>query len=104
MQPVRTAVLVTAADAGCRRRRISKQEISKRVPGELTGIGEGAACIVRLLGPKLQMEVVRAKFDPVYAAVHRDVVVEFDVLVVPKDKRGWITHRAVQATHGDLGE
>src|SRR5207249_3592846 len=28
----------------------------------------------------------------------------FDVLVVPKDKRGWITHRAVQATHGDLGE
>ena len=65
-----------------RRRRIAEQEVGERVAGELAGVGERAARVVGLLGPKLQMEVVAAELHAMRAAVDRDVVVQLEVLVV----------------------
>ena len=64
------------------RRRIAEQEVGERVAGELPGVGERAARVVRLLGPQLQVEVVGAELHAVRAAVDREVVVQLEVLVV----------------------
>ena len=87
VQPVGAAVLVAAADARDRRRRIAEQEVGERVAGELPGVGEGAARVVGLLGPELQVEVVAAELQAVRAAIERDVVVELEVLVVARGER-----------------
>ena len=67
---------------GHRRRRIAEEEVGERVAGELAGVGERAARVVRLFGPKLQVEVVGAELQAVRAAIDRDVVVQLEVLVV----------------------
>ena len=82
VQPVGAAVLVAAADAGDRRRRIAEQEVGERVAGELSGVGECAARVVGLLGPELQMKEVAAELEAVRAAIDEHVVVELEVLVV----------------------
>src|SRR2546426_2549226 len=104
MQPVGAGVLITAADARCRRGRKSEKEIGKRVAAELAGVGECAACVIGLLRPKLQVEVVAAKFEAVRPAVDGEIIVELHVLVVAEHKRGGIAHRAVKPSGRDLKE
>ena len=63
VQPVGAAVLVAAADARGRRRRVPEQEVGERVAAELPGVGEGAAGVVGLLGMELQVEEVGAELQ-----------------------------------------
>ena len=104
MQPVGPAVLVATPDAGHRGRRIAEQEIGERVAGELSGVGERAARVVRLLGSELQVEVVGAELQAVRAAIERDVVEQLEVLVVARREDRGIAERAVEAAGRDLRE
>ena len=104
VQPVRPAVLVAPADAGYRRRRIPEQEVGERVAGELPGVGEGAARVVRLLRPQLQVVVVGAELHAVRPAVERHVVEELEVVVVAGREDRRIAHGAVQAARRNLRE
>jgi hypothetical protein len=49
VQPVRTTVFVSAADAGRRRRGIAKEEIGKRVARELSSVGKRTSRVVGLV-------------------------------------------------------
>ena len=102
MEPVRAAVLIAASDAGDGGRRIAEQEIGERVAAELTGVGERAARVVRLLGPELQVKVVAAELDAMRASVEQDVVVHLEMLVVAIRERRRIAERAVQPARRDL--
>src|SRR5205823_6572246 len=73
-----------------------------RVAGELPRVGERAARVVRLLRPDLQVEVVAAEPHAMPPAVHGEAVVELEVLVVPEDERGGISHRAVETARRNL--
>lgn len=63
------------ADARGSRRRVTQQEVRERVAGELAGVGEGAAGVVGLFWPELQVEEVAPELQAVRAAIERDVVV-----------------------------
>ena len=69
VQPVRAAVLVAAADAGHRRRRVPEEKIGQCVARELPRVGKGAAGVVGLFRAELEVKEVRAELVAVAAAV-----------------------------------
>ena len=86
VQPVRPTVLVARARCRPRRRRIAEQEIGERVPAELAGVGEGAARVVRLLGPNCRWKKYAPNFRR-WRPGRGDVVEQLEVLIVAGDTK-----------------
>ena len=104
VQPRGARVLVAAADAGPRRGRVAEEEVGHRVAAPLPRIAEGAARGVGVDGTEPQVEQVAAELVAVVAAVDEEVVVDLEVLVVPRHERRGVAHGAEQPRRRDLGE
>ena len=74
------------------------------LPRELSRVGERAARVVGLLGPELEVEVVRAELQAVRAAIDGEVVVQLEMLVVARGEDRRVAHRVVQTAGRNLRE